>query len=76
MVDSLMAAAYAMGELMLEVAPACLVDNEPGVRVALFCGQIGEPLEQGLAARYYALSGDRRALYRPIGQGLRGGGRP
>ncbi|MEU3317118.1 hypothetical protein ABZ743_31185 [Streptomyces sp. NPDC006662] len=30
--------------------------------LALLCDQIGKPLEHGLAARRYAMSGDRRAL--------------
>lgn len=32
-------------------------------RVALLCEEIGEPLEHGLAARRYAIPGDRRALH-------------
>jgi hypothetical protein len=31
--------------------------------MALLCDQIGEPIEHGLAARRYAMSGDRRALH-------------
>jgi hypothetical protein len=31
--------------------------------LALLCEEIGEPLEHGLAARRYAMSGDRRALH-------------
>lgn len=64
--DQLAASAYAIGELMLEVAPAYLSDDEAAAArgpLALLCEQIGEPLAQGLAARRYALSGDRRALY-------------
>jgi hypothetical protein len=62
-VEELAATAHAIGELMLEVAPAYLDDHEAADRLALICEQIGEPLEQGLASRRYALSGDRRALY-------------
>ncbi|MFC9131888.1 hypothetical protein ACFT4A_34335 [Streptomyces sp. NPDC057099] len=60
----LFASAYAIGELMLEVAPAYLSDKEAATGVmALLCEEIGEPLERGLAARRYAMSGDRRALH-------------
>ncbi|MBP5880743.1 hypothetical protein F3K37_42330 [Streptomyces sp. LBUM 1477] len=60
----LFSSAHAIGELMLEVAPAYLSDTEAATGVmALLCEQIGEPLEHGLAARRYAMSGDRRALH-------------
>jgi hypothetical protein len=62
-VDDLAAGACAVGELVLEVAPAYLADDEVADCLGLFCGQIGEPLERGLASRRYALSGDRRALF-------------
>ncbi|MGA4846691.1 hypothetical protein ACOBQB_10640 [Streptomyces sp. G5(2025)] len=62
-VDDLAASTHAIGELMLEVAPAYLSDPEAADVLALLCDQIGEPLEHGLAARRYAMSGDRRALY-------------
>ncbi|MFE2556569.1 hypothetical protein ACFXGT_11110 [Streptomyces sp. NPDC059352] len=63
-VDDLAASAHAIGELMLEVAPAYLSDTEAANgALALLCEQIGEPLEHGLAARRYALTGDRRALH-------------
>lgn len=52
-----------MGELMLEVAPAYLSDTGATDVLALLCAAIGESLEDGLAARRYALSGDRRALH-------------
>ncbi|MEV6123113.1 hypothetical protein AB0M23_21805 [Streptomyces sp. NPDC052077] len=62
--DDLFASAYEIGELMLEVAPAYLSDTEAATGVlALLCEEIGEPLEHGLAARRYALTGDRRALH-------------
>ncbi|RVU14813.1 hypothetical protein EOT10_40185 [Streptomyces antnestii] len=61
-VDDLAASSHAIGELMLEVAPAHLSDTEAADVLALLCEQIGEPLEHGLAARRYAISGDRRAL--------------
>lgn len=61
-VDDLAATSYAIGELMLEVAPAYLSDIEAANVLAVLCEQIGEPLEHGLAARRYALTGDRRAL--------------
>ncbi|MCZ0983730.1 hypothetical protein O1L60_43975 [Streptomyces diastatochromogenes] len=47
---------------MLEVAPAYLSDSEAADILALLCEQIGEPLDHGLAARRYALTGDRQAL--------------
>jgi len=59
----LYASAHAIGELMLEVAPAYLSDTEAADVLALLCEQIGEPLEHGLAARRYAISGDPRALH-------------
>ncbi|MDK0524878.1 hypothetical protein [Streptomyces sp. ML-6] len=63
-VDNLVASTQAIGELMLEVAPAYLSDTEAATgALALLCEQIGEPLENGLAARRYAISGDRRALH-------------
>ncbi|MFG2887607.1 hypothetical protein ACGFYV_35910 [Streptomyces sp. NPDC048297] len=62
--NDLFASAHEIGELMLEVAPAYLSDTEAATGVlALLCEQIGEPLEHGLAARRYAMSGDRRALH-------------
>ncbi|MFF1561681.1 hypothetical protein [Streptomyces sp. NPDC058279] len=61
LVDRLAASAYAMGELMLEVAPAYLSDEQAADVLALLCNEIGEDLEHGLAARRYALT-DRRAL--------------
>ncbi|MEV7282917.1 hypothetical protein [Streptomyces sp. NPDC093111] len=62
-VDELAASTHAIGELMLEVAPAYLSDTDAADALALLCDQIGEPLDHGLAARRYALTGDRRALY-------------
>lgn len=62
-VDDLAASTHAIGELMLEVAPAYLSDTDAADVLALLCEQIGEPLEHGLAARRYAMSGDRRALH-------------
>ncbi|MFB8000256.1 hypothetical protein ACFC4G_46805 [Streptomyces sp. NPDC056002] len=62
-VDDLAANTHAIGELMLEVAPAHLSDAEAADVLALLCEAIGEPLEHGLAARRYAISGDRRALH-------------
>ncbi|MFF8696700.1 hypothetical protein ACF08W_31245 [Streptomyces sp. NPDC015144] len=59
----LYASAHAIGELMLEVAPAYLSDIEAADVLALLCEEIGEPLKHGLAARRYAMSGDRRALH-------------
>ncbi|MFI1734516.1 hypothetical protein ACH40E_35960 [Streptomyces acidicola] len=63
LVDDLAAHSYAIGELMLEVAPAYLSDSDAADVLALLCEQIGKPLEHGLAARRYAMSGDRRALH-------------
>ncbi|WJY43300.1 hypothetical protein QT196_39290 (plasmid) [Streptomyces sp. P9-2B-2] len=61
-VDDLAASTHAIGELMLEVAPAYLSDTEAVHVLAPLCDAIGEELEHGLAARRYAMSGDRRAL--------------
>jgi hypothetical protein len=53
----------AIGELMLKVAPTYPSDTEAATGViALLCKQISEPLEHGLTARRYAMSGDHRAL--------------
>ncbi|MEU2873063.1 hypothetical protein ABZ769_28335 [Streptomyces olivoreticuli] len=62
-VDDLAASTHVIGELMLEVAPAYLSDTDAADVLALLCDQIGEDLEHGLAARRYAMSGDRRALH-------------
>ncbi|MEU0344644.1 hypothetical protein ABZ092_38365 [Streptomyces bobili] len=48
---------------MLEVAPPYLSDIAAADVLAPLCDAIGEELETGLAARRYALSGDRRALH-------------
>ncbi|WP_030753160.1 hypothetical protein [Streptomyces sp. NRRL S-31] len=70
-VADLAASGHAMGELMLEVAPACLSDIEAADVLVLLCEEIGEPLDRGLAARRYAISGDRRALRGTVLQALR-----
>ncbi|MER8048038.1 hypothetical protein [Streptomyces sp. NPDC094032] len=57
------ASSLAIGELMLDVAPPHLSDTDAADVLALLCDQIGEPLDHGLAARRYALTGDRRALH-------------
>ncbi|MFD3664023.1 hypothetical protein ACFWVF_26125 [Streptomyces sp. NPDC058659] len=62
-VDDLAAHTHQLGELMLEVAPAYLSDTTAADVLAPLCEQIGEALDNGLAARRYAMSGDRRALY-------------
>ncbi|MFB6507428.1 hypothetical protein ACFYXP_33365 [Streptomyces sp. NPDC002466] len=62
-VDDLAASTHAIGELMLDVAPAYLSDIEAADVLALLCEEIDEPFEHGLAARRYAISGDRRALH-------------
>ncbi|TGZ12424.1 hypothetical protein DV517_75190 [Streptomyces sp. S816] len=61
-VDDLAACSHQLGELMLEVAPAYLSDTEAADVLALLCDEIGEMVENGLAARRYALTCDRRAL--------------
>ncbi|MFF4874003.1 hypothetical protein [Streptomyces sp. NPDC000961] len=62
-VDDLAATVHALGEPMLDVAPAYLSDTGAADVLAPLCAAIGEDLETGLAARRYALSGDRRALH-------------
>ncbi|MER5359017.1 hypothetical protein [Streptomyces sp. NPDC002785] len=62
-VDELAAHTHQLGELMLEVAPAYLSDAAAADVLAPLCEQIGENLDNGLAARRYAMSGDRRALH-------------
>ncbi|MFF3861489.1 hypothetical protein [Streptomyces sp. NPDC002209] len=61
--DKLVASTHAIGELMLEVAPAYVSDGQAAYVLALLCDQIGEDLEHGLAARCYAMAGNRRALH-------------
>ncbi|MFD3968540.1 hypothetical protein [Streptomyces bacillaris] len=61
-VDDLAAHTHQLGELMLEVAPAYLSDTEATDILTLLCAEIGETVDNGLAARRYAMSGDRRAL--------------
>ncbi|MEU3720141.1 hypothetical protein [Streptomyces californicus] len=61
-VDDLAACSHQLGELMLQVAPAHLSDTEAADGLALLCDQIGETVGNGLTARRYALTGDRRAL--------------
>ncbi|MEU2675032.1 hypothetical protein ABZ622_40765 [Streptomyces sp. NPDC007164] len=56
-VDDLAATTHQLGELMLEVAPAYLSDTAAADVLAPLCEQIGETLDNGLAARGYALSG-------------------
>ncbi|MFD8384990.1 hypothetical protein ACFV2X_41820 [Streptomyces sp. NPDC059679] len=51
---------------LLEVAPAYLSDREATDRLTLLCEEIGERLENALAARCYAATGDRRALYSTV----------
>lgn len=45
--------------------PAYLADTATAEVLAPLCKEIGENLESGLAARRYAMSGERRALYGP-----------
>jgi hypothetical protein len=61
-VDDLAATTYAIGELMLEVAPD-LSDTDAADLLAPLCEAIGENLEHGLAAGRYALSGNRCTLH-------------
>ncbi|GHE78746.1 hypothetical protein GCM10018785_53600 [Streptomyces longispororuber] len=58
--DDLAASTHAIGELVLEIAPAYLSDTEAADILALLCD---ETVGNGLAARRYAMSGDRRALH-------------
>ncbi|MEU5836435.1 hypothetical protein ABZ820_22575 [Streptomyces diacarni] len=61
--DELVAHTHQLGELMLDVAPAYLSDADAADVLAPLCEEIGQDLEHGLAARRYALTGDRRALH-------------
>ncbi|MEU8509277.1 hypothetical protein AB0C40_32205 [Streptomyces brevispora] len=65
-VDDLAATTHQLGELMLEVAPAYLSDTAAADVLTLLCEQIGETLDNDLAARRYAMAGDRRALHGTI----------
>lgn len=62
-IDELVDSAQAIGRLMLEVAPAYLSDAAAADVLAPLCEDIGENLDHGLAARRYAITGDRRALH-------------
>ncbi|MFI9041764.1 hypothetical protein [Streptomyces sp. NPDC053726] len=62
-VDDLAASTHATGEPLPEVAPAYLSDTDATDILTRFCNDIGIDLDHGLAARRYALSGDRRALH-------------
>ncbi|WP_405691219.1 hypothetical protein [Streptomyces sp. NBC_00057] len=62
-VDDLAASTHAIGELLLEVAPAYLSDIDATDILTRFYNDIGIDLDHGLAARRYALSGDRHALH-------------
>ncbi|MEU7649226.1 hypothetical protein [Streptomyces huasconensis] len=61
-VDDLAASTHQIGELMLEVAPAYLTDAEAADVLAPLCDEIGETVENGLAVRRYALTGDCRQV--------------
>ncbi|MFI8817350.1 MULTISPECIES: hypothetical protein [unclassified Streptomyces] len=61
-VDGLAIHTHQFGELMLEVAPPYPSDTEADV-LAPLCDQIGDPLDNALAARRYVMSGDGRALH-------------
>ncbi|MFD8439985.1 hypothetical protein ACFV2I_33460 [Streptomyces microflavus] len=65
-VDDLATTTHQLGELMLEVAPAYLSDTAAADLLVSLCEQLGETLDNGLAARRYAMSGDRRALHGTI----------
>ncbi|MFD7665138.1 hypothetical protein [Streptomyces sp. NPDC059788] len=65
-VDDLAAGSYAIGELMLQVAPAYLSDTDASDVLALLCEETGKPFEHGRTARRYAMSGDRRALHETV----------
>ncbi|MEU7160381.1 hypothetical protein [Streptomyces chrestomyceticus] len=62
-VDDLTACSHQLGELVLEIAPAYLSDTAAADVLAVLCDEIGESVDNGLAARRYAISGDRRALH-------------
>ncbi|MGW2183683.1 hypothetical protein ACWCXX_37850 [Streptomyces sp. NPDC001732] len=57
-VDDPAASTHAIGELLLEVAPAYLSDHQAADTLALFCDEIGIDLDHGLAARRYALTSE------------------
>ncbi|MFC7965505.1 hypothetical protein [Streptomyces cinereoruber] len=64
--NDLAATVHALGELMLDVAPAYLSDTDAADVLAPLCEAIGKDLEAGLVARHYAFSGDRRTLHGTI----------
>ncbi|MER7195650.1 hypothetical protein [Streptomyces flaveolus] len=54
------ASTHAIGELILEVAPAYLSDTDAANVLALLCDQIDEPLQHGFSARADETPADQR----------------
>ncbi|MGW3563508.1 hypothetical protein ACWDSL_06340 [Streptomyces sp. NPDC000941] len=73
-VDQIAADANAIGALMLEVAPAYLSDADAAGALAPLCDAIGEDLDHGLAARRYALTGDRVPCTAPCSENRKASG--
>ncbi|MFF5265313.1 hypothetical protein ACFY4C_41065 [Actinomadura viridis] len=62
MVAELYAEAARLGAMALEIAPAYLPEAQAAADLALFAEDIGAELDEVLAQRRYAITGDRRAL--------------
>ncbi|MEE1736184.1 hypothetical protein PUR49_06630 [Streptomyces sp. BE147] len=74
-VDDPAACSHRLGELMLEVAPAHLSDTEADDVLVVLCDQIGDTLDNALAARRSPLAARRSPLSpdrRPPGTGRDG----
>ncbi|MEU0213365.1 hypothetical protein [Streptomyces canus] len=61
--EDLAASTYAIGELMLEIAPAYLSDTDAADVLAPLCEAIGGKLGHRRDACCYVVSGDRRVLH-------------
>jgi len=62
LVEHLYAEAARLGALALEIAPAYWSDAEAAVPLAVFADDIGAELDEVMAQRRYAITGDRRTL--------------
>jgi hypothetical protein len=61
-VEEIRKTAGEVGELILEIAPAYQSDADVADVVGMFADEIGVSLEEALAYRRYAITGDRRCL--------------
>ncbi|WP_214411073.1 hypothetical protein [Sphaerisporangium fuscum] len=64
MVEATADSAAALGMICLEIAPAYMSEAEASPILALYAEEIGLRLDDVLARRRYAITGDRRCLKR------------